>query len=76
MTTQTEAFNALSARVDDIQADFTALVAIVTAERENLTAAGQAAFDALTAKVDTLDAAVGDADGSDAPVEPPAEPVV
>ena len=56
MTTQAEAFAALSAKIDDIKADFTALLTQLAAERENLTEAGQAA----------LDEAVGDADGSDA----------
>ena len=71
MTTQAEAFAALSAKIDDIKADFTALLTTLAAERENLTDAGQAALDELTAKVDALDLAVGDADGSDTP---PAEP--
>lgn len=72
MTTQADAFAALSARIDDIKADFTALLAQLAAERENLTPAGQTALDELTAKVDALDVAVGDADGSDTPpaVEP------
>ena len=66
MTTQSEAFDALSAKVDDIAADFTALVAALAAERENLTDAGQAALANAEAKIAALDAAVGDADGSDA----------
>jgi hypothetical protein len=73
MATAAEQLTALSARVDDIAADFTALVAALAAERENLTAAGQAALDVAVAKVAALDAAVGDADGSDVP---PVEPEV
>jgi len=42
MTTQAEAFDALSAKVDDIAADFTALAAALAAERENLTEASDA----------------------------------
>ncbi len=66
MTTQAEAFDALSAKVDDIAADFTALVAALAAERENLTEAGQLALANAEAKIAALDVAVGDADGSDA----------
>lgn len=73
MTTQAEAFAALSTKIDDIKADFTALLEQLAAERENLSEAGQAALDALTAKVDDLDTSVGDADGSDAPPPPPAD---
>ena len=67
MATATEQITALSAKVDDIKADFDALIAAMNAERENLTPAGQAALDAANAKLDTLDVAVGDADGSDTP---------
>lgn len=74
MTTQAEAFDALSAKVDDIAADFTALVAALAVERENLTEAGQAALANAEAKVAALDVAVGDADGSDAVVEEPEAP--
>lgn len=75
MTTQAEAFDALSAKVDDIAADFTALVAALAAERENLTESGQAALATAEAKVAALDAVVGDADGSDTPpADPPADP--
>jgi hypothetical protein len=70
MATAAEQITALSAKVDDIAADFAALVAALAAERENLTPAGQEALDAATAKLDALDVAVGDADGSDTP--PPA----
>lgn len=71
MATAAEQITALSAKVDDIAADFAALVAALAAERENLTEAGQAALDAATAKLDALDVAVGDADGSDTPPPPP-----
>lgn len=74
MTTQAEAFEAVAAKIDDIKADFTALLEQLAAERENLTEAGQAALDTLTAKVDALDLAVGDGDGSDTPDEPVDEP--
>lgn len=67
METAAAQIEAMSARVDDIHADFTALVAALNAERENLTEAGQAALDAATAKLTALDEAVGDADGSDTP---------
>lgn len=88
MTTQEEAFATLGARVDatkalaeDILADFNALLAALAAERENLTPAGQAAFDAALGKADAADAAlsavdvaVGDADGSDTPPAPEPTP--
>lgn len=67
VATAAEQIDALSAKVDDIAADFSALVTALAAERENLTEAGQAALDVAVAKVDALDAAVGDADGSDTP---------
>lgn len=70
VATAAEQINALSAKVDDIAADFSALVAALNAERENLTEAGQAALDAASAKLDALDVAVGDADGSDTPPTP------
>ena len=67
VATAAEQINTLSAKVDDIASDFAALVAALAAERENLTEAGQAALDQATAKLDALDVAVGDADGSDTP---------
>jgi uncharacterized coiled-coil protein SlyX len=70
MATETEQLTALSAKIDDVISDVRAALAILTAERDNLGTEGQAALDALTAKVDAFDAEVGDADGSDVPVEP------
>ncbi len=70
VATAAEQIATLSAKVDDIAADFTALVTALNAERENLTEAGQAALDTANAKVDALDLAVGDADGSDTPPAP------
>lgn len=88
LTTQAEAIAALTARFEgvagiaaDILADVRALLATVTAERENLTAEGQAALDLANTraqeaadKLAELDTTVGDADGSDTPPPPP--PVV
>lgn len=90
MATATEQITALSGKVDalaaktaDILADFRAFRDAMTAERENLTAAGQAALDEANAKTDAaaaslseLDVEVGDADGSDTPVETPVDPTV
>ena len=81
MATAAEQITALSSKVDalaattaDIHADFTAFKEAMEAERENLSAAGQAALDEANTKLDTaqaalgdLDVAVGDADGSDNP---------
>jgi len=66
MANEAEQITALSAKVDDVISDVRAALAILTAERDNLGAEGQAALDALSAKVDAFDAEVGDADGSDA----------
>jgi uncharacterized coiled-coil protein SlyX len=66
--------------ITDIAADVQALldaVAVLQAERENLTPAGQAALDqanasadAVTAALQSLDTEVGDQDGSDTPPTP------
>ncbi|MFG1846758.1 hypothetical protein [Micromonospora carbonacea] len=70
MATAAEQINNLSAKVDDIAADFRAFRDAMNAERENLTPDGQAALDAANAKLDAFDTEVGDADGSDTPTEP------
>jgi uncharacterized coiled-coil protein SlyX len=67
MATAAEQITALGTKIDDIAADFRAFRDAMTAERENLTQAGQDALDAATAKIDAFDAEVGDADGSDTP---------
>lgn len=85
MATAAEQINALTGKIDgltavatDIAADFAALIAAMNADRENLSETGQAALDAANARADAaaaklaeLDAAVGDADGSDTPPEEP-----
>jgi hypothetical protein len=71
MSQETEAFASLEAKLDDLIADVRALL---EAERGNLSPEGQAAADALNAKLDAFDAEVGDADGSDTPPPPPVEP--
>jgi hypothetical protein len=88
MATAAQQINELTTKVDglgavvgDISADFTALIAAVTAERENLTEAGQAALDAaneslanVRTRLTDLDVQVGDADGSDVPTGGGEEP--
>lgn len=71
--------DALGGVITDVHSDFEALRAAMEADRENLSAAGQAALDAANAKADAvaqqlrdLDVEVGDADGSDIPTPPPA----
>jgi hypothetical protein len=68
---EAEAIGALDVKVTDLIADVRAALAALEADRDNLGAAGQAALDALTAKVDAFDAEVGDADGSDNPPPTP-----
>lgn len=67
MATAAEQLTALTAKVDDVIADVRAALAILAADRENLSESGQAALDALDAKVTAFDTEVGDADGSDTP---------
>jgi hypothetical protein len=74
MATEAEQLAVLSASVDDLIADVRAALAILVADQANFSPEGQAAFDALTAKVAAFDAEVGDADGSDTPAPEP-EPV-
>lgn len=70
MATEAEQLNALSATIDDLIADVRAALAVLVADRDNLGPDGQAALDALVAKVAAFDAEVGDADGSDTPPTP------
>ncbi|MBF9135295.1 hypothetical protein I0C86_41325 [Plantactinospora sp. S1510] len=74
MATAAEQLDTLSTKVDDLVADVRAALDALEADRENLTPDGQAALDRLTAKVDAFDTEIGDADGSDTPPAPPAEP--
>lgn len=67
VATAAEQITDLSGRFDDFAADVRAKLEILNSERENLTPAGQAAVDELSAKLDVLDTEVGDADGSDVP---------
>lgn len=74
ITILTGKFDALNAIVTDVRADFAALLAALSAERENLTPAGQAALDlaneraAAAAEVlSALDAEVGEHDGENPP---------
>lgn len=71
MASEAEQITALNAKVDDLIADVRAAVELLQAERDNFGEPGQAAFDALAAKLEAFDAEVGDADGSDTP--PPVE---
>lgn len=63
MSAESDALNALSAKVDALIADVRAALAALEADRDNLGPEGQAALDALNAKVDAFGAEVGDADG-------------
>lgn len=74
MVTQAEAINSIATRITDILADFRAFRDAMLAERENLSADGQAALDAANATITELDTEVGDADGSDTPPPPPPPP--
>ncbi|MEU7978232.1 hypothetical protein AB0B63_06840 [Micromonospora sp. NPDC049081] len=70
MATAAEQLNTLTTKVDDVMADVRAALDTLRQDRENLSDAGQAAFDNLSAKVDAFDTEIGDADGSDTPTEP------
>lgn len=74
MVTQAEAITGIATKLTDILADFRALRDAMLAERENLTADGQAALDAANVTLTELDTEVGDADGSDTPPPPPPQP--
>ena len=69
MATAAEQLNTLTAAVQDVHADFTALLESLSAERENLTPAGQAALDQASASLAALDEAVGE--HTDVPPPPP-----
>ncbi len=74
MATATEQLNELSTKVDDLIADVRAALEVINND-DDLSADAQAALDGLNAKIDAFDTEVGDADGSDTPVEPePTEP--
>jgi hypothetical protein len=88
MATATEQITELGTKIEnignvtsDIANDFAAFRAAMEAERETLSASGQAALDDANAKADAaaakladLDVAVGDADGSDNPPVDPSNP--
>ncbi len=62
VATQEEMLDALGGRIDDLAAD---IRVILDEDRTKFSEAGQAAYDRLAAKVEALDATVGDQDGSD-----------
>lgn len=66
MASAAEQINAVIEKLDDVAAD----VAVLKTKAGQLDAEGQEALDRLSAKLDSLDAEVGDQDGSD---EPPVE---
>ena len=73
MATKAETLAALAAldvKVTDLIADVRAALAVIAGPDNTLGEEGQAALDALVAKVDAFDAEVGDADGSDVPPTP------
>lgn len=58
MATEAEALNELSVKVDDLIADVRAALAVISGPDNTLGPDGQAALDALSAKVDAFDAEV------------------
>jgi hypothetical protein len=68
MATATNQITALSAKFDDFASDVRAALAVINDDQ--LSPQAQEALDGLSAKLDALDTEVGDADGSDVPVEP------
>jgi predicted nucleic acid-binding Zn-ribbon protein len=76
MAKASEQLNLLNDKVSDIRADFDAFKTAVETGNSTLDAEAQEAYDRLAANLGGLDTAVGDADGSDAPVvDEPATPV-
>lgn len=72
MATANEQLVALKAQITDTAADVLAKLEQLTAQLGTLDPAAQATLDEIVAGVTALDVAVGDADGSDIPVEPTA----
>jgi hypothetical protein len=72
MASATEQLSELSTKVDDLISDVRAALAVI--DNDELSESAQAALDSLTAKVAAFDTEVGDADGSDVPVDAPVDP--
>lgn len=62
--------DALTTKVDDLVNDFRAFKDAAEASRDDFSPEVQQAFDQLSSRVESLDAAVGDADGSDTSTTP------
>lgn len=75
MATANEQLQALAAQLADTKADVLARIDVLEGQLGELTPEAQATLDSIKASVGELDAAVGDADGSDtSPVEPEPAP--
>jgi phage shock protein A len=68
MATASEQLAALKTQIADTTADVLAKIEQLGTQMDTLTPEAQATLDAITAGVQSLDDAVGDADGSDVPV--------
>lgn len=73
MATAKEQLDALKAQLSDTTADVLAKIDQLMEQAQNLSPEAQATLDEIKAGVQSLDEAVGDADGSDTPPDP--EPV-
>ncbi|MET0701668.1 MAG: hypothetical protein ABWY93_18615 [Mycobacterium sp.] len=67
MATEAEQLNVIKSKLSDVHADVKARLDAVRAE---LSPEGAAALDEVVAALDTFDAEIGDADGSDVPAAP------
>jgi outer membrane murein-binding lipoprotein Lpp len=76
MATASEQLDQLNTKVSDIRSDFEAFKAAVETGNSTLDPEAQASFDRLAANLGGLDTEVGDADGSDVPVDAPVDPAV
>jgi hypothetical protein len=70
MASTKEQLDAANGKLDTLMGDVRTVISTLTAEQGNLSPEAQQALDDLNAKLDSYDAEVGDADGSNTP--PPA----
>lgn len=70
MSQEVDALNEIKTRLADIHADVKARLDVVAGE---LSAEGKSEVEAIKSALDSFDAEIGDADGSDTPEAPPVD---